>query len=391
MNVIQKLLNLIIPPQQKPLPAGMYEFHTEADAEKQYRLHLRIENDGGGLLVVNASTVLHLNQTAAEFAYHFIQNTPEDTAIDAVSRRYNVNRDQARSDYLVLKDQLEILTTTEDLDPETFLGLDRSQPYQNLSTPIRLDCALTYQCSDGTRDEISPENRVRRELVTEEWQYILTKAWTAGVPHILFTGGEPTLRPDLPELIKKAEALGQVTGLLTDGLRLSERDYLHQLLSAGLDHLMLVLSPSDEQSWEALRDALAEDIFITAHITLTPHNRADLFPVIDRLQKMGVPALSFSTTDAALAADLQAARDYATGKGIKLVWDMPVPYSQLNPVSLELIESGESVQGAGTAWLYVEPDGDVLPAQGIVTVLGNLTVDPWETVLANARKYANAG
>ncbi len=391
MNAFQKLLNLIFPPQQKPLPAGMYEFHTTAEAEKQYRMHLRLENDGSGLLVVNASTVLHLNQTAAEFAYHLIQQTPEDAAIQSVSQRYNVSRDQAREDYYELREQLETLAATEDLDPETFLGLDRSQPHQNLSAPIRLDCALTYQCSDGTRNESAPEDRVRRELVTEEWQEILTKAWAAGVPHILFTGGEPTLRPDLPELIKKAEALGQVTGLLTDGLRLTERDYLHHLLAAGLDHLMIMLDPAEEQSWEAVRDALAEDIYITVHLTLTPHNRADLFPVIDRLQKMGVPALSFSAIDVALAADLQAARDYATGKGFKLVWDMPVPYSQLNPVSMELVESGEHVPGAGTAWLYVEPDGDVLPAQGVVTVLGNLTADPWEKILANAREYANAG
>jgi len=61
---------------------------------------------------------------------------------------------------------------------------------------------------------------VDRELNTSEWITILDKSWNAGIPHIIFTGGEPTLREDLPELIMHAEALGQVSGLLTDGLRL---------------------------------------------------------------------------------------------------------------------------------------------------------------------------
>jgi len=56
-----------------------------------------------------------------------------------------------------------------------------------------------------------------------------------------------------------------------------------------------------------------------------------------------------------------------------------VPYSALNPVSLEL-EGNEVPEGAGRAWLYVEPDGDVLPAQGVNRVLGNILRDPWEQI-----------
>ena len=39
-----------------------------------------------------------------------------------------------------------------------------------------------------------PIKRVDRELTTDEWGDILDKAWAAGIPHITFTGGEPTLR-----------------------------------------------------------------------------------------------------------------------------------------------------------------------------------------------------
>jgi hypothetical protein len=54
-----------------------------------------VEKNGQGVLIVNASTVLHLNETAAEFAYHIIQHTPENEVADVVSRRYNVSKEQA--------------------------------------------------------------------------------------------------------------------------------------------------------------------------------------------------------------------------------------------------------------------------------------------------------
>ena len=69
-----------------------------------------------------------------------------------------------------------------------------------------------------------------------------------------------------------------------------------------------------------------------------------------------------------------------------LVWDMPVPYSENNPVTLELenVAEQEAPVGAGKAWLYVEPDGDVLPAQGLYDqILGNILNDPWEKIWEN--------
>ena len=90
--------------------------------------------------------------------------------------------------------------------------------------------------------------------------------------------------------------------------------------------------------------------------------------------------MSLSASDQALAADLNA-RQQAANLGLKLVWDLPVPYSACNPVSLELQrEESKTADGAGRAWLYVEPDGDVLPSQGVNKVLGNLLSDPFAKV-----------
>ena len=385
MNRLQEFWQRLFP-SAKPLPAGIYSYQTPTDAVPQYRLHLRLEANGSAVLIVNASTVLHLNQTAAEFVYHFIRKTPLDELTHQVTRRYRISREEALKDYQELTARLETLVTTPDLDPETFLDFERQDLYTTESSaPYRLDCALTYRVGEFSTLDMAPQDRARRDMTQDEWRTILNKAWQAGIPHVIFTGGEPTLRPDLMDLITYAEKTGLVTGLLSDGLRLTNSEYLHSLLASGLDHLMLLLHPTEEQSWEALRDVLVEDLFTTVHITLTPQNADQYQAVLKRLAEMGVNSLSLSASRPDLKETLQRAREEAANLGMTLVLDLPVPYSSFHPVALEQEMGEPQPQGAGRAWLYVEPDGDVLPAQGVQKPLGNLLMDPWETIWQNAR------
>jgi hypothetical protein len=154
---------------------------------------------------------------------------------------------------------------------------------------------------------------------------------------------------------------------------------------------MIVLQPSGTQTWDSLasfaywREVLNDDIFIAAHLTLTPENASQANALIDKLSGSGIRALSLSASDPALNEALQTARDHAGALNLPLVWDLPVPYSALNPVALELTDGASPApQGAGSAWLYVEPDGDVLPGQGIQRVLGNFAKDAWDAIWSKA-------
>ncbi len=250
---------------------------------------------------------------------------------------------------------------------------------------------MTYHLQDEDAQILAPLNRVERELLTDEWKGILTKAWDAGVPHVVFTGGEPTLRPDLVELIAFAEKLGMVSGVITDGHRLADPHYLHDLLQSGLDHIMVLVDPGEESCWEGLRDALAEDIAVTAHLTLTERNLAQFDATLEKLVGMGLQNISLSAMSASYNEKLQEKRQVVAEHHLRLVWDLPTPYSRFHPVALELAEetkdTGVVTDGAGKAWIYVEPDGDVLRGQGRVqVVLGNLMKDSWETVWAAAKK-----
>ncbi len=230
----------------------------------------------------------------------------------------------------------------------------------------------------GAPAEYAPTKRVDRELTAEEWMTIIDRAWQVGIPHITFTGGEATLREDLVQLIARAEKNGQVCGLLTDGLKLADKQYLELLLQTGLDHILLILQPENPLSWKAVETIVPEDIFVTAHLTVTRQNQAKAVEVLERLHTTGVRSLSLTSADVGIS--IAPLRDRAANLGLSLKFDLPVPYSADHPVAHET-RADAVPSGAGKAWLYVEPDGDVLPAQGMADqVLGNFLRDPWDKI-----------
>jgi pyruvate-formate lyase-activating enzyme len=379
MKIVNRLADRFAKIQ--PLPEGLHHTQVTPEDKPPYRLHLRLRADGSGLLVVNAATILHLNPTAAEYAYHFIKGTPPAEAAREIASRYRISKGLALEDYQEFVERVETLIETPDLDPVTFLDFERVDPHSaELSAPLRLDCALTYRLSKGTKAEYAPTRRVERELTTAEWYAILDKAWAVGIPHVTFTGGEPTLREDLSNLIARAEKNGQVCGLLSDGLKLADEKYLDLLLQTGLDHLLFLLQPGNKASWKALETIMPADLFTTVHLTLTVKNLKGAGQTLDKLAKLGVTSLSLSAPDPSLHAAFDELRNQAAHLGLTLRWDLPVPYSADNPVTLETAND-EVPAGAGKAWLYVEPDGDVLPAQGMADkILGNFLKNSWEEI-----------
>jgi MoaA/NifB/PqqE/SkfB family radical SAM enzyme len=408
MSLLDTLKSWFTP--HKPLSKEIVHYQTPPDAETQYRLHLRIEPDGRGLLVINAATVLHLNQTAAEYARLLIQGADDEEAAKAIAGRYRVGKAQALEDYRQLRDHVLTLATTVDLDPVTYLGLERAEPFSAETTaPYRADLALTYQMDASGALDPGARKRVDRELTTEEWQQVLQKLWDEGVPHVCFTGGEPTLREDLVALIRYAEELGQVTGLLTNGCCLQDQAYLDKLLLAGLDHLQITLTSHRaevhdriigvEGTWaqadRGLRNAIDGDIYVVAHVAITPENADSVTETVAYLAEAGVPAVALSSPlrDASeeesqkLQEALDEAQSAAYAHGLTLVWDLVAPYSHVNPIEAEADLSPER---AVRQHLYIEPDGDVLPAQGHNVVLGNILRDPWEAIWRKDEAFQDA-
>ncbi|MGD0877772.1 MAG: radical SAM protein [Anaerolineales bacterium] len=398
---------------------GLYHYRREEAGEKS-RIHLRLDPDGHGTLIVNANRILHLNPTAALMAYFLLEETSEREAVCQIRRKYHVSTAQARADLGSVRGQLDELVRPDGACPIHELGLETVMPFSARPTaPYRLDLALTYRCNNDCAHCYNVEHpslsrlssgeaRVKDELSTGDWKLVLDRAWKMGVPHIIFTGGEPTLREDLPELIAHAEQNGQITGLNTNARRLSDAQYVEKLVEAGLDHVQITLESNEmgihdgmvrshgafTQTVKGLQNALNNRLYVMTNTTMLRTNVDTIPTTLDFLAELGVPTVGLNAlihsgrgavvgtglSEPELAPMLELARQKTEMRGQRLIWYTPTQYCAFDPMTLDL-----GVKGC-TAALYnmcVEPDGNVLPCQSYYQPLGNLLADPWDSIWNN--------
>ncbi len=120
--------------------------------------------------------------------------------------------------------------------------------------PIWISLELTYQCPLKCVFCSNPLDFDRyrdSELTTAEWKRVMREARDMGAMQIGFTGGEPTLRKDLEELVAYADEIGFYTNLISSGIGLTSAR-LQALKAAGLKHIQLGFQSCDEQVANAM-------------------------------------------------------------------------------------------------------------------------------------------
>lgn len=406
MTFSDKLKSIFVSPSTVHGPSsGLYHYAIENPDEKS-RVHLRIDADGHGTLVINANRVMHLNPTAALMAWLILEGKDNNEIVREISKKYKVKSGQVASDLSTFNLQLEELIKPDGACPVHELELDTLMPFSaRPSAPYRMDLAVTYRCNNDCAHCYNARERDFPELTTEAWKGILDKLWELGVPHIVFTGGEATLRNDLPELIAHAEANGQITGLNTNARRLADEKYVQQLADAGLDHVQITVESCNaqvhdqmmrargahRQTIKGLKNVLNSPLYVMTNTTMLRTNLDTISDTLDFLADLGVPtvglnALIYSgnglTVGTGLAeSELQPILDIAIQKtearGQKLIWYTPTQYCQFDPTQQNL-----GVKGC-TAALYsmcIESNGNVLPCQSYYTSLGNILDDDWNSI-----------
>ena len=408
-NGVQSLLTL---PFQNPVKSretfdSPRIFHyVRETADEKLRIHLRLDADGAGTLIVNASSVMHLNPMAALMAYLILEEKSEKEILSSITKQYRVGAAQAGNDLSTFRFQLSELLCPDGACPIHELDLESIMPFSaRPSAPYRMDLAVTYRCNNDCAHCYNARERNFPELSTEQWFKIMDQLWALGVPHIIFTGGEATLRNDLPELIRHAENNGQITGLNTNARRLSDEKYVQTLVDAGLDHVQVTVESCDEQihdemmrskgafkqTIQGLKNALNSKLYVMTNTTMLRNNVHKIPETLDFLAEIGVPtvglnALIYSGNGATVGTglrenELQPILDIATHKtaerGQKLIWYTPTQYCQFDPTASNL-----GVKGC-TAALYsmcIESNGDVLPCQSYYQPLGNMLTDSWDSI-----------
>jgi len=116
-------------------------------------------------------------------------------------------------------------------------------------TPLALIAELTHRCPLHCVYCSNPiEMQARQnELTTEMWNSVFAQAAAMGVLQLHLTGGEPTAREDITQLIAHGREHKLYSNLITSGLGLSEKK-LEQYRAAGLDHIQLSFQDSQEST-----------------------------------------------------------------------------------------------------------------------------------------------
>ena len=250
-------------PAPSPPEPGLYTYRiTPEDGER--RIHLRVQPEGHGALFIDVTDVIHLNATATEIAKLALDEIPAAEARDLMARRFaDVDGDNAQlaRDVTKIYEMLAALRAPEGgcricavADRVDFRPLFSAPA----NAPYKVDVALTYACNNACPHCYNPAERFAMSTLSlADWRRVFDKLNEIGVPHVILTGGEPTLHPDLPEIIRYADAQGQIVGMNTNGRRLARPALMSSLAEAGLNHVQITLGSCRAASttrWSACRD-----------------------------------------------------------------------------------------------------------------------------------------
>jgi MoaA/NifB/PqqE/SkfB family radical SAM enzyme len=153
------------------------------------------------------------------------------------------------------------------------------------------------------------QKSAENELTCRQWQEFLTRS--APLPfsgRVVFSGGEPLLRPDVVDLVGHAARLGLKPVLVTNGSLLTE-EKISSLQDAGLDYLMVSMNALEakvhdstrnaEGSFDRITEAIEKYLSIKGAMSmgitsiLMEENRDQIVPLVEFATRSGLHGILF--------------------------------------------------------------------------------------------------
>lgn len=263
-----------------------------------------------------------------------------------------------------------------------------------MEPPMALLAELTHRCPLQCPYCSNPLalERPANEMTTQEWLRAISEAAEIGCLQVHFSGGEPTLRRDLEELVAGATQVGLYTNLITSGVALDAKR-LAALAAAGLEHVQLSFQDSRAELGEKIggyegahakkqetaRLVRAAGLPLTANFVVHRQNAGHLEDMIDMAVAMGAHRIEIAHAQyygwalknraalmpsrdqlASMTQTVTAARGRL--KGVVVI-DYVVPdYYAHRPKSC--------MGGWGRRFLNISPSGKVLPCHAAESITG---------------------
>ncbi len=276
-----------------------------------------------------------------------------------------------------------------------------------------LKCAFCYAgCNCGNHEYIANPTGSATEMTAAQIRTVLEKIFQqAKVPSVSFTGGEPTLLPELPALIRHAKNLGMRVNVITNGTRIT-RELAQKLADNGLDsaqvslegvsaaiHDAVVQVPgAHTKTVDAVKHLKAAGIHTHTNTTITHANLHETtdFPAFVK-QEFGSDKFSMNLMipTGSGAIDPQLLVHYheigryiedilavSEREQVEFMWYSPVPMCLFNSIIHGLGNKGCS---ACDGLLSVGANGDVLPCASYDDSVGNLLSQDFSAIWQSAK------
>ncbi len=276
----------------------------------------------------------------------------------------------------------------------------RAQTAPHKMVPYAVLAELSHRCPLQCPYCSNPVEleRASGECTTEEWQRVMDEAVDLGILHIHFSGGEPTVRKDLEQLVTHAAKAGLYSNLITSAVLLTE-ERINRLADCGLDHVQISFQDSTprlgdriagykgahEKKCNAARLVRKAGLPLTVNAVMHRHNLHHLEDMIqmavdldaERIEVAQVQYYAWAYRNRAAFLPTREQLDEAVRiveesrkrlKGV-LTFDFVVPdYYAQRPKSC--------MGGWGRQFINISPSGKVLPCHAAEVIPG-IT---WESV-----------
>lgn len=413
-------------------------YHTTLDPKSQgvIRMHLvppkKLKPGIPWVVIINGYSVLPLQTSWAVILKEFIEElnltegkefTNEELdkfiqkCVNNVAKIFkNTDKKIIKSDMKSLIDTIKSVALGK--KPAEEIGYMTLSKYAKfMSAPHRMDLMISSMEKNGCWNcnqkclHCYAANEVKSavaELNTEEWKKVIDGCREAHIPSLTFTGGEPTIREDLVELIGYAKWF--VTRLNTNGIKLTKK-LCSELYEASLDSVQVTLYSYDEnihntlvggnhfkETVEGIKNAINAGLDVSINTPLCSVNN-EYINTMKFAKELGVKYFSCSglipTGNAKLDASeitslskneilevVKSASMYAVQNDLELAFTSPgwIDAVELNKLKLVVPSCGACLSN-----MAIAPNGDVIPCQSWLNgiSLGNMLKEKFKTIWDN--------
>lgn len=285
----------------------------------------------------------------------------------------------------------------------------------NMRAPHRMDLMISsmkkdnkWNCNQKCIHCYAADQKLSEtpELSTEKWKKIIDICKKECIPQLTFTGGEPTMRKDLVELVEYSKWF--VTRLNTNGVLLT-KELCEKLFEASLDsvqvtlysnnpkiHNELVGADNFNQTVEGIKNAVAAGLNVSINTPLCSLNK-NYLGTVKFAKQLGITYVTCSglivtgnakkekskntqLSEKDLYNILKKAKKYTDDNLMELNFTSPgwIKENSLRELGLDVPTCGACLSN-----MAITPDGNVVPCQSWLnekSSLGNILNTKWKKI-----------